>query len=316
MATVVDIVLVAGGLALAIAASGLAVRYTRALAARLGAPTFLVGVVLVGLGTDLPEIANSIAAHVQDEADVNVGDSVGSTLTQYTFVLGLFPLVVAMIAIARRQVGVVTILTVGGLGLTALVTSDGYLSRVDGLMLVGAWAVATVVVIRTVGGTVVEEPPAVRLERTAAQAGLILLALGAVGLGATIAVRSLVDLAERVGVPEFVLAFFGASLGTSAPEIAVDLTALSRGAPGIALGDALGSSLIDATLSIGIGPLVAPAGVSARLAVVGSMYALAAVAVVGAVLVARRRHDRWSALLCLVLYALAYVVVLGADSTD
>lgn len=316
MATVVDIVLVAGGLALAIAASELAVRYTRALAARLGAPTFLVGVVLVGLGTDLPEIANSIAAHVQDEADVNVGDSVGSTLTQYTFVLGLFPLVVAMIAIARRQVGVVTILTVGGLGLTALVTSDGYLSRVDGLMLVGAWAVATVVVIRTVGGTVVEEPPAVRLERTAAQAGLILLALGAVGLGATIAVRSLVDLAERVGVPEFVLAFFGASLGTSAPEIAVDLTALSRGAPGIALGDALGSSLIDATLSIGIGPLVAPAGVSARLAVVGSMYALAAVAVVGAVLVARRRHDRWSALLCLVLYALAYVVVLGADSTD
>lgn len=316
MATVVDIVLVAGGLALAIAASELAVRYTRALAARLGAPTFLVGVVLVGLGTDLPEIANSIAAHVQDEADVNVGDSVGSTLTQYTFVLGLFPLVVAMIAIARRQVGVVTILTVGGLGLTALVTSDGYLSRVDGLMLVGAWAAATVVVIRTVGGTVVEEPPAVRLERTAAQAGLILLALGAVGLGATIAVRSLVDLAERVGVPEFVLAFFGASLGTSAPEIAVDLTALSRGAPGIALGDALGSSLIDATLSIGIGPLVAPAGVSARLAVVGSMYALAAVAVVGAVLVARRRHDRWSALLCLVLYALAYVVVLGADSTD
>lgn len=316
MATVVDIVLVAGGLALAIAASELAVRYTRALAARLGAPTFLVGVVLVGLGTDLPEIANSIAAHVQDEADVNVGDSVGSTLTQYTFVLGLFPLVVAMIAIARRQVGVVTILTVGGLGLTALVTSDGYLSRVDGLMLVGAWAVATVVVIRTVGGTVVEEPPAVRLERTAAQAGLILLALGAVGLGATIAVRSLVDLAERVGVPEFVLAFFGASLGTSAPEIAVDLTALSRGAPGIALGDALGSSLIDATLSIGIGPLVAPAGVSARLAVVGSMYALAAVAVVGAVLVARRRHDRWSALLCLLLYALAYVVVLGADSTD
>jgi cation:H+ antiporter len=167
--------------------------------------------------------------------------------------------------------------------------------------------------VRTVGGSATEEPPTVRLGGAASQVGLILVALGVVGLGATIAVRSLVDLAERVGVPEFVLAFFGASLGTSAPEIAVDLTALTRGAPGIALGDALGSSLIDATLSIGVGPLVAPAEVSSRLAVVGSLYALVAVAIVGAVLAGRRRHDRWSAGVCLLLYALAYAVVLGVD---
>lgn len=313
MAIALDIVLVLLGLALAIGGSDVAVRYTRALAARLGAPSFLVGVVLVALGTDLPEIANSVAAHLQDEADVNVGDSVGSTLTQYTFVLGLFPLVVALILVSRRQVGVVTGLTVSGLALTALVTSDGYLGRLDGLLLVAAWALATVVVIRTVGGSVTEQAPAVRLGGLASQVGLIVVALGVVGLGATIAVRSLVELADRVGVPEFVLAFFGASLGTSAPEIAVDLTALSRGAPGIALGDALGSSLIDATLSIGVGPLVAPAEVSARLAVVGSLYALAAVAIVGAVLAGRRRHDRWSAGVCLLLYALAYAVVLGAD---
>src|ERR671915_566986 len=139
------LVLLLVGLAAALAASDLAVSYTRALAAGLGAPPFVVGVVLVAVGTDLPEIANSIASHVQDEGDVNVGDSVGSTLTQYTFVLGLFPLVIAVIAVS----------------------------------------------------------------------------LVAVGIGATVAVRSLVELSEEVGVPEFVLAFFGASLGTSAPEIVV-----------------------------------------------------------------------------------------------
>ena len=137
VATVVDIVLVLLGLALAIAGSEVAVRYTRSLAARLGAPAFLVGVVLVALGTDLPEIANSVAAHLQGAGDVNVGDSVGSTLTQYTFVLGLFPLVIAVIFVSRRQVGVVTALTVGGLGLTALVVSDGWLGRVDGRGRVG-----------------------------------------------------------------------------------------------------------------------------------------------------------------------------------
>lgn len=84
--------------------------------------------------------------------------------------------------------------------------------------------------------------------------------------------RSLVDLAESVGVPEFILAFFGASIGTSAPEIAVDIAALRSGAPAIALGDALGSSMIDATLSIGIGPLLFPAAGTASLAITAALY--------------------------------------------
>ena len=197
--------------------------------------------------------------------------------------------------------------------LTAIFVSDGYLSRLDGLALVTAWAVATVVVVRTVGGQVAEEVPATRLRGVSSQVVVVLVSLGIVGIGATVAVRSLVDLAEGLGVPEFALAFFGASLGTSAPEIAVDLTALARGMPAIALGDALGSSLIDATLSIGAGPLVAPAEVSPRLGVVGSLYALAAVAIVGTVLAVRRLHDRRSAGVCIALYVLAYAVLVGAD---
>ncbi len=301
-----------GGLAVALVASDIAVSYTRVLAAVLGAPPFVVGVVLVALGTDLPEIANSIASHVQGEGDVNVGDSVGSTLTQYTFVLGLFPLVIAVIAISRRQVGLVTVLTMGGLALTALFVSDGYLGRLDGVVLVLAWAVAMIVVTRLLPHTAPDDPPAVRIQGRIPQVGVILAALVLVGIGATVAVRSLVELSEEVGVPEFVLAFFGASLGTSAPEIAVDITALRQGAPAIALGDALGSSLIDATLSIGIGPIVAPAEVTARLAVIGSVYTFIAVLVVGALLAARRRHDRISGALLVGLYALSYVVIIAA----
>jgi cation:H+ antiporter len=305
--------LLVGGLAVAIVASDIAVRYARALAAAVGAPAFVVGVVLVALGTDLPEIANSVAAHLQDEADVNVGDSVGSTLTQYTFVLGLFPFVVALIPIERRQVAIVTVLTVAGLAATAAFVANGYLGRLEGLALVVCWAAATVVVTRAAPGHGADDPPDVRVRGHAGRAGVVLVALAAVGAGATLAVRALVELAEDLGVPEFALAFFGASMGTSAPEIAVDVTALLRGAPAIALGDALGSSMIDATLSIGVGPLVAPAGVSARLALAGTLYALVAVAAVGALLVARRRHDRRSGGALFALYVLAYVVLLAAD---
>lgn len=306
-----QIFLFVGGLVVALLASDRAVAYTRALAAALGAPAFLVGVVLVSIGTDLPELANSVAAHLQGEGDINVGDSVGSTLTQYTLVLGLFPLF-AIVPIDRRQVGLVTVFTIAGLSLTALFVSDGWLGRWDGLALVTAWAAFTAALVRLLPGQELDDPPEVRQQGTLRQSAIVLLALGVVGFGATVAVRALVRVAELAGVPEFAIAFFGASLGTSAPEIAVDVTALVRGSPGIALGDALGSSLVDATLSIGVGPIVAPAEVTPRLAVVGTIYALVAVAAVGTLLAVRRRHDRRSGAVLVGLYALAYVVLVSA----
>jgi cation:H+ antiporter len=310
MEVALQVLLFVGGLAVALVASDRAVAYTRALAASLGAPPFIVGVVLVSIGTDLPELANSIAAHAEGEGDVNVGDSVGSTLTQYTFVLGLFPLVASTIAIERRQVGLVTILTAAGLGLTTFFVADGWLGHWEGAALILAWAVFTVVVVKGLPGQAADEPPAVRHQRRLVQAGVVLAALAIVGLGATVAVRALVRLAELAGAPEFMLAFFGASIGTSSPEIVVDITALRRGAPGIALGDALGSSLVDSTLSIGAGPLLFPAEVTPRFAIAGSVYALVAVVAVGTVLGVRRRHDRASAFILLALYALSYLVLL------
>jgi cation:H+ antiporter len=311
MEVALQVFLFAGGLAVALVGSDRAVAYTRALAAALGAPPFIVGVALVSIGTDLPELANSIAAHAEGEGDVNVGDSVGSTLTQYTFVLGLFPLVASTIAIERRQVGLVTVLTAGGLGLTTFFVADGWLGHWEGAALVSAWALFTIMVVKGLPGQAAEDPPAVRHERRLVQAGVVLLALAFVGFGATVAVRALVRLAELAGVPEFVLAFFGASIGTSSPEIVVDVTAILRGAPAIALGDALGSSLVDSTLSIGAGPLLFPAEVTPRLAIAGSVYSLLAVLVVGTVLGVRRRHDRASALVLLALYAFSYLVLLS-----
>ncbi|MBD0291084.1 MAG: hypothetical protein ICV74_07500, partial [Thermoleophilia bacterium] len=237
---------------------------------------------------------------------------VGSVLTQYTLVLGLFPLVVRVVPIEARQAVTVTALTVVGLALTIASVANGWLGRLEGITLVCAWAVATWIVVRSVPGAIPDDPPRVRLQGRLVQAVVVLVALAVVGLGATVAVRALVRLADLAGVPEFAIAFFGASIGTSAPEIVVDLTALARGAPGIAVGDALGSSLVDSTLSIGVGPTVSPAAVTPRLAVVGSLYAMCAVALVGGVLAVRRRHDRATGFLFIGLYLAAYAVIIGA----
>jgi Ca2+/Na+ antiporter len=127
-------------------------------------------------------------------------------------VLGLFPFVASTIAIERRQVGLVTILTAAGLALTTFFVADGWLGHWEGAALILAWAAFTVVVVKGPPGQVADEPPAVRHQRRLMQVGVVLLALAVVGAGATFAVRALVRLAELAGAPEFVLAFFGASI--------------------------------------------------------------------------------------------------------
>jgi cation:H+ antiporter len=312
--TALHVLVFAGGLTVALLASGRAVEYTRALAAAMGAPAFLVGVALVSIGTDLPELANAVAAHLSGEGDVNVGTAVGSALVQYTFVVGLFPLVIAVILIGRREVLVVSLLTMAGLGATTAFVADGWIARWEGALLIVGWAVALWVVVRAAPGLVPDEPPPVKEERKLRQAGIVLGALAVVAVGATVAVESLVRLAELLGAPEFLLGFFGASVGTSAPELIVDLTALARGAPGIAFGDAFGSSLVDSTLTVGLGAVVAPADVTPRLAVTGSVYSIVAVATVATLLAARRRHDRLSGAVFIALYAFAYVVLITVGS--
>ena len=314
MALALELLLFAVGLTVALVASSRAVNEARELALGLGAPPFVVGFVLVAVGTDLPEIANSITAHLQGEGDINVGDSIGSVLAQYTLVLGLIPLLAGAFLVNRREVTTVGLLTIPGLVLSILLVRDDYLGRLDGLLLVGTWLILVAVAIRVLPTNVDHDappPPPARPHLIRIAVVLVLLAL--VGVGASLAVRSLVRIADLAGVSEFLIAYFGAALATSAPELVVVGTAALRGAYGLALGDALGASFVDSSLSIGIGPLVAAAPVTGAVAIPGIAYALAATVVATLLLATRGRHDRRSSVLLLALYALAYVLVLGAD---
>ena len=110
--------------------------------------------------------------------------------------------------------------------------------------------------------------------------------------GATVAVVGLTNLAAGLAVPEYVVSFLGMALGTSLPELVVAVTAARRGQGDLALGDVLGASLADASLSVGAGPLVAPTAVTAALAVPGGLVAAGLVAGATLVLAARGRQTR------------------------
>ena len=181
------IIAIIAGLSLAMLASRRAVVHLSSLAAGSRIPPFFFGITLVAIGTDLPEIANSVASAVSGHGDLNVGDSVGSALTQITLVLGLLPLAVGGFGIKRNEVALIGGVTILSLAMGAVLLSDGDLSRSDALVLILAWLMASIALWRQ--GSLKSPVLEPESERSKVHHGAVALAyLGLVAVGATLAV--------------------------------------------------------------------------------------------------------------------------------
>jgi cation:H+ antiporter len=249
----------------------------------------LIGLTVVAIGTDLPEIANSIVAALTGHGDVAVGDAAGSAMTQVTLVLALLCFATRSVRADRRTVLLVGGLTGAALFIDAALVQDGSLSRIDGLALVVGWFALIILVQRLLpmmGAAKQEQIDPSRtphsrrsgLRHSLKAIGWLLIVAGA----AMLVVRSFVEVTETVGVPELFASAIVLSIGTSLPELVVDWTAIRRGAAALAIGDLFGSSLLDATLAFGIGPAVRAISVSpgaVMTCVIAAVAVLAATAV-------------------------------------
>jgi len=322
------IVLLVLGLAASIAASGRALGAAEALRLRAGIPPHIVGLTIVSVGTDLPEIANSIVASAAGRGDLNVGDSTGSAATQITLVLGVLCLLRPLVA-DRRLVASAGLLTVAAFALAAWMMADLTLSRLDGAVLVLGWVGSTALVYRVTASAGRQlpgaEPPAAEppARAPAGDGGAggggqgipslvvrTLVALGVVAVGAVLAVEAFAEATELLGVPDYATSFLVLSLGTSLPELLVDSRAVMTGMGALALGDVLGSSLIDATLSLGIGPLLFPTAVSAGTARATLLVGGVVLATV-LLLLSRRTHARGTGIAAIVLYLVLFPIVIA-----
>lgn len=292
-----------------IAATRMAIEHAQALVFGTRLPPFLIGVTLVAVGTDLPEIANSIAASVSGHGDINVGDSIGSAATQATLVLGLLPWMAGAMEVTRQRVLISCGLCVVVLGAGGWFVADSFLSRTDALTLIACWVAGSAVLWKWSGPSAEPVLPVSPL-KPARHAVLLLVALTGLTIAAVVSVMAFARIASLAGIPEYILTFFVSSIGTSLPELFVDVAALRRGLKDLALGDVLGSSFVDATLSIGIGPAIAPTPVDGSLALRGALVTMGALAAVGLILGSRGTHDRWSGALLIGVYASVYVMLL------
>lgn len=102
--TTVTLIVLILGLALLAFASNKAVDSSVSLASALGVSPLIIGLVIVSLGTDLPEITNSIVSSALGHGDLNVGDSLGSVLAQISLMLGLLPFLGGTFKVKRNEI--------------------------------------------------------------------------------------------------------------------------------------------------------------------------------------------------------------------
>ena len=276
-------------------------------------PPALVGLTVMAIGTDLPEIANSIVSSASGHGDVNLGDSMGSVLTQITLTLGLLCLAGGTITTNRNFVIAVGTATVFAVVTVRLLVNDGEFSHSDGLILIGLWLAGTALLGQ---GELQERPELTEpAGRVAGELASTLGWLAIVGGLAVAVVDSFLRITATLGIPEFVGSFVALSIGTSLPELFVDWTAIRRGASSMAIGDVFGSSFVDATLSVGIGPAIFGSSVSSD--VLGGTTLVAVGVLLATVVVARfRRYDWRLTVPLLAIYAVIQAITAGLAFRD
>jgi cation:H+ antiporter len=253
------------GLALLVGGAELLVRGAGRLALTLGMSPLVVGLTVVAFATSAPELAVSVGSAVGGNADIALGNVVGSTIANVLLILGLSALVSALVVksqLVRFDVPVMIAAAIAVL----LLALDGTIGRLDGVLLTAgivAYLVRVVIMSRRSDDTPDASEVVDDAVRPSTPRDLALVAAGLVGLvlGSNLLLDASVTVAERLGVSQLVIGLTLVAVGTSLPEIATSLLAVARGERDLAVGNAVGSNVFNLLAVLGITGLVAPEGI-------------------------------------------------------
>jgi len=309
------------GLVALVVGAELLVRGASKLALSFGLSPLVVGLTIVAFGTSAPEMAVSGGAALAGQADIAVGNVVGSNIFNVLFILGLSALITPLVVhaqIVRQEVPIL-------LGATLLFV----LAALDGRFV--AWEAAGLVLLllaytlflivqsrrqtRATADEFAEQMPAAGSwdRHWGAQLGLVVAGLALLVLGSDWLVSAAVEGARALGVSELVIALTLVAAGTSLPEVAASVMAAVRGERDIAVGNVIGSNIFNLLGCVGVAGLLAPEG----LVVAGSVLQLdlwvMAATMLACLPVFAFRHEiaRWQGALFLGAYVAytAYVVL-------
>ncbi|MEX2494655.1 MAG: calcium/sodium antiporter [Woeseia sp.] len=236
-----------------------------AMARNLGVAPLLVGLTVVAVATSAPEILISIVAASRGNAELAVGNAIGSNIVNIGLVLGTVALVRPIrLASQTLQREMPALLAVTLLGVSLFL--DSRLSRVDGLILLGGLGIVIIWLVRlgmqsAADDTISAEYDAEIPRNVSMRAAVIwfLVGLATLLLGADLMVDGAIEIARALGVAEIVIGIVLVAFATSLPELAVTLAGALKGEHGLVIGNIVGSNLFNILAVIGVAAFIDPA---------------------------------------------------------
>lgn len=255
---------VLAGLALLVWSADRFVEGASATATHFSVPPLLVGMVIVGFGTSAPEMVVSTNAALQGNPGLALGNGWGSNIANIALILGITALINPITVhslILRKELPILA----GVTALAGVLAWNGSLSRLDGAILLGVFALLmtwSIVEGMRSGNDALAVETSVELNAHAMPLprALMWLAIGLLVLIASsrLLVWGAVAIAQSLGVSDLIIGLTVVAVGTSLPELASCVAAARKGEHDIALGNVLGSNLFNTLTVVGIASAIAP----------------------------------------------------------
>ena len=307
-----SIVLLVAGVVLLVFSADRAVGYAEAISESLGISPVIVGALVVGLGTSLPEmVVSGVAAAQRDTIDLAVGNLVGSNAANLTLVLGTAAVITTVMAdkqVFRREGALMFAASV----LISALLFDNELNRWEGIvLLVGMITAAWIIAVGSSG----EASETIEIHASVDRAHLrktfvwAVAALAGVVIGAQLLVTGAVDIATDLGASEAFVGLTIVAIGTSLPELATAVASARRGAVDLIVGNVFGSNIFNSLAVGGVAGVIGSGAMdeSPRLSVLIMLAATVLALALGTI---RGRYSRVDGVLLLLVYPV--ILVSGA----
>jgi len=226
------------------------------IASRFNLSHSFVGVAILAVGTDLPEVFVSVnAAMLQlqgiESSGIITGNAIGSSISQITIILGIAGLMLKF-NMGKKELLRDGIALLSAIILLFLFGLDGLISRMDGVILLTVYVIYYIVLMKSQSEHT--DDNSVGQGHSKIQLALFLLSGFAVLIFSShLVVENAMVLAEKWGVAQSFVGIAIIGLGTSLPELAVTIGAAIRRSAGMSVGNVIGSNIFDGLIPIGLG---------------------------------------------------------------
>ena len=218
-----------------------------------GIPKFIIGATVVSFATTMPEMLVSVFAALQGNADIAVGNAVGSVTANVGLIMCV-ALICMECAMTRKQFGVKACLLLAAILALFGFTRDGQLSVLESVLILVIFVgflVESLIAARQEQGSELpaqEDRHKINKKTVLLNIGKFLLGAAGIVLGAQLLIDNGSALARMLGVPDAVIAATMIAIGTSLPELVTTLTAIKKKQASLSVGNIIGANIMDLTL--------------------------------------------------------------------